>query len=145
MEFFVVNFPYLCVENDKIERQAYYMAKVVGSVTIGDDTIRKLDYGKVIPTPPELVAAAAAKAAQAKKEADAAVLKLDQEKAAAGNAFYQVRMGRRYLTGKGVEVDLGKARELFEKAAAQGEEDAAAELKKFPAFQPARTNSVPGS
>jgi hypothetical protein len=143
MEFFVVNFPYEYVENDVIEESEFCMAKVVGTVTLGSTKMRKLDYGRVIPTPPEVIAAAAAKAAKAKNASDAAVLKLDQEKSAAGSALYQVRMGRRYLVGKGVEPDLGKARELFEKAAAQGNEEAAAELKKRSVGLPAGTNSVP--
>lgn len=77
-------------------------------------------------------AAAAAKAAKAKQASDA-VLQLDQEKAAEGSALYQYRMGRRYLTGNGVEKDLAKARELLEKAAGQGNQDAATELAKLSA------------
>jgi hypothetical protein len=61
-----------------------------------------------------------------------AILKLDQEKAAEGSALYQYRLGRRYLTGNGVEKDVAKARELFEQAAAQGNTDAGAELEKLP-------------
>ena len=51
---------------------------------------------------------------------------------AEGSALYQYRMGRRYITGNGVEKDPAKARDMFQKAADQGNEEAAAELKKLP-------------
>jgi hypothetical protein len=68
----------------------------------------------------------------AKKEADARVLKFNQELADKGDPYGQLRMGERYLAGEGVEKDLTKAREMFQKSAAQGNADAAAALAKLP-------------
>ena len=157
--FFVVNCPYTFADEDVIEDSLFYMAKAAGTVTVDSTavygpearstklaktiTLHKFDYGQVISPPPEVVAAAAAKAAEAKRKAAAAVLKLDQEKAAEGSALYQFRLGRRYLAGNGVAMDPVKARELSEKSAAQGNEDAAAELKKLSSPQPPQTNSTP--
>jgi hypothetical protein len=145
-EFVVTNFPYVVADGDNIKFLAYYMVKEVGTVVLTNhaarnhDAFHKYDYGKVCPPPPEWVAAVAAKAAKAKETAAAAILKLDQEKAAEGSALYQYRLGRRYLTGNGVEMDLLKAHELFKKAADQGNEEAAAELRNLSANKPPQSN-----
>ena len=95
------------------------------------------DYG--IPyTPPERVLsaeelqAAKKRAAGYKADSDAKLLKFHQEKASAGDAYGQFRMGEHYLKGDGVEKDLNKAREYFAKSAAQGNEDTKAALQKLP-------------
>jgi TPR repeat protein len=83
-------------------------------------------------------------AAKKKAAADAATLKFYQERAEKGDAVGQYRMGIRYLKGDGVPKDLDKARESLSKAAAQGNQDAAAELAKLSAPElPVQTNSPP--
>jgi len=52
--------------------------------------------------------------------------------AAQGDAYGLLRMGERYRDGEGVEVDLKKAREYLEKAAAAGSPTAAEELSALP-------------
>ena len=52
-----------------------------------------------------------------KRETDLKVLKWHQDLAAQGGPFGQFEMGRRNLSGKGVEKDVAKARELFKAAA----------------------------
>ena len=59
------------------------------------------------------------------------VLKLQQDASARGDPDGQFRMGQRYLTGDGVERNVARAREMFEKAAAQGETQAVAALSKL--------------
>lgn len=71
------------------------------------------------------------KAAAAKKHATDAALKFNQDLAAKGDAYGLERMGERYRDGDGVEKDLTKAREYFEKAVAAGSPTAAAELSKL--------------
>ena len=66
-----------------------------------------------------------------KSEAADHVLKFHQEEANKGNAYYQFRMGQRYLIGDGVEKDTSKACDMFLKAAAQGNEEAKAALQKL--------------
>ena len=57
----------------------------------------------------------AQKAAQ-KADALARVLKLNQDAANKGDSFGLMRMGERYRDGEGVEKDLTKAREYFQKS-----------------------------
>jgi TPR repeat protein len=170
--FFLVNFPYPVADDDEIPRSKYYMAKAVGTISIGSATLsrhnrsgevfkqkdgvalkaqatyHKYDYGRVIVsdelTPAQVAAAQekAAKAARAEEQrqaADARILKLEEEKAAEGSGLYQYRLGMRYLSGKGVEKDLGKARDMFQKSADLGNDDAAAELKKLAALEASQT------
>jgi len=128
-QFFVANFPYTNVMvNEKLEPKHYYMAKFMGLVETNGIEIRKYDYGtaSALP-PPEVVAKEAAK----EKEKNAGKLKLWQEKAAEGKDLYQFFLGKYYVTNS-VEKDLAKAREWFQKAADQGNADAAAELRKLP-------------
>jgi hypothetical protein len=71
---------------------------------------------------------------EAKQQATKArVLKWHEELAAKGNDFGQFKMGERYLVGDGVEKDETKARNLFSKSAAQGNEDAVRALEKLKA------------
>lgn len=80
---------------------------------------------------PEEAAAAKAQMNNANADKEAVKLKFDQEQADKGKDLYQYRMGLRYLNGNGVTNDLAKARVYFAKAAAQGNQEAAAELGKL--------------
>ena len=91
------------------------------------------------PTPEELAAStalAAAAKAQAdalKKKADDAALKYDLDLAAKGDAYGELRMGKRYRDGEGVAKDPVKARQMFSPSADQGNPDAASDLAKLTA------------
>jgi hypothetical protein len=79
-----------------------------------------------------------------KATASAATVKFYQEKAEKGDALGQYRMGLYYLKGDGVPKDIDKARDYLSKAAAQGNQDAAAEIAKFSAPDASvQTNSPP--
>ena len=60
------------------------------------------------------------------------VLSAQIKRAEAGSAAAQYLLGKRYLKGDGVEKDLSLARHWFEKAAAQGDEEAKAALAAIP-------------
>jgi hypothetical protein len=66
-----------------------------------------------------------------KQAAAARVLKMNQDAAAKGDAYGLLRMGERYRDGDGVEKDLAKAKEYFQKAADAGSPTAAEELSKL--------------
>ena len=89
---------------------------------------------------------AAAKTPESKADVDARVLKSNRELADKGDAYGELRMGLRYRNGEGVPEDLDKAREWLQKAADQGDSDAAIALAKLPKSQTpgvsAPTNSV---
>jgi len=73
-------------------------------------------------------------AAEEKRVAtEARVLKYHQELAEKGTSYGQYSMGLRYLKGDGVEQDEKRAKEFFEKAAAQGDVDSQKELDKLKA------------
>jgi hypothetical protein len=59
------------------------------------------------------------------------VLRENEALAARGDAYGQLRMGERYLTGDGVEKDLARAQNYLRQAADQGSPTAAAELKRL--------------
>jgi len=59
-------------------------------------------------------------------------LQSNQAAAAQGDAYGLLRMGERYRDGEGVDVDLKKAREYLQKAAAAGSLTAAEELSALP-------------
>lgn len=61
-------------------------------------------------------AEAKAKAAERKKTADARALQANQDAAGNGDSFGLMRMGERYRDGEGVDKDLAKAKEYFQKA-----------------------------
>ena len=143
-DFFVANFPYSVAEEDRVgpSGNAWYLAKPAGTYTYttvlgGSRTVHKLDYGEIWtpPTPPpptpEQVAAARAEANKRKANAEAVALKWNLDQAAKGDAYGQFRMGQRYLTGDGVETNVVLAKEMFEKAAAQGHEGAKSELARM--------------
>lgn len=81
---------------------------------------------------PGAVAVSARTAEPDKGEKAARVLKFWQERADQGDSFGQFHLGQHYLTGDGVEKDIPKARDLFTKAAAQGNKEAEAALQKLP-------------
>jgi hypothetical protein len=80
---------------------------------------------------PQEAAAAKPQTNAGNADKEAVKCRFDQEQADKGKDLYQYHMGLRYLNGNGVTNDLAKAREYFTKAAAQGNEDAAAELRKL--------------
>jgi hypothetical protein len=141
-DFFVANFPYQVADGDELSYGTGWAAKVDGTYTYrtvlgASRTIHKLDYGTIYvpppPAPPSREQIREAKNAAAKRKADeqSRVLKHHQELADEGDAYGQYRMGQRYLAGDGVERDLIKARDMFEKAAAQGHAEAKKELKEM--------------
>lgn len=69
---------------------------------------------------------------ETREQTDARVLKWQQELAEKGDRYGEYRMGLRYRDGEGVPQDVEKARSLLEKAADQGNADAAAALAKLP-------------
>ncbi len=76
-------------------------------------------------------AQAAEKAANARAANANSSLKWNIAQAGKGDAFGQFRMGERHRDGDGVEKDLAKARDYFNKSAAQGNTDAAKALEKL--------------
>ena len=133
--FFLRNYPsvLLPTTGKRIEG----LAMQTGVFQHGNETLEQWDYGvDYTPQPhkltPEEVAAAKVEADRKKAAADAATLKFYQEQAEKGDAYGQYRMGLRYLKGDGVTKDLAKARDYLSKAAAQGNNEAAAELAKLP-------------
>jgi hypothetical protein len=92
------------------------------------------DYGAKIDDVPKAIAREAKEKEDAKKQAFAdALFKHEQELADKGDGYGLFRMGERYRDGKGVPMDLAKARDYFTKAAAIGWPHADDELKKLPA------------
>ncbi len=83
------------------------------------------------PIPPPSIPTHEEQAAARKEQQDAASLALHRTLAAEGDRFGLREMGRRYLEGKRVEKDLGKAMELLSQAAHGGDEDAKALLKEI--------------
>ena len=149
-DFFVANFPYEMANDERIGRSAktpiVWLAKVAGThsyttVSGGNRTLRKLDYGEIYqpkPLTPEQLALQATNAAIAKAKAKASIeqgkaraLKLNQDQAAKGDPIGLVRMAERYRDGEGVEKDLAKAKEYFQKAIDAGDPSAAEELKRL--------------
>jgi hypothetical protein len=79
--------------------------------------------------------------ADTKADVAARVMKWHQELADQGDAYGEYRMGLRYRDGDGVPQDLKKARDLFQKSAAQGHADAVAALAKLPRLPDAKRSS----
>lgn len=136
--FFVANFPDKVGIGEKIGDQFFPYAKASGTFTINESVYRKLDFGKVWtpPTPKPLTAeqiAAAKNSADLKRKASAsAALKYNQDQAAKGDENGLIRMGERYRDGDGVERDLVKAREYFNRAAKLNNPTAITALEKLP-------------
>ena len=91
----------------------------------------KDDWARISAEQAEQKKAADERLAQRKKEAQAKVLKYNEEKAASGDPFALKRLGEVYRDGDGVEKDLAKAKDYFAKAAAAGNQDAAKALAKL--------------
>ena len=139
--YFVTNYPGNLADDQPIHfwavdvRQNYKYRAASGETK----TVRTLDCGTpYIPPLPtkeqiESAKAAAAQAASQRKAATQAAeqraLEWNQKQAAKGDAFGEFRMGERYRDGDGVEQDLSKAREFFQKSAEQGNAAAVQALK----------------
>lgn len=66
---------------------------------------------------------------QTAEETERKVLEFQKRQAENGSPAYQYEMALRYLEGRGVELDPVKGRELLEKAAQNGNQDAIFKLK----------------
>jgi len=75
--------------------------------------------------------AARALAVQKKAASGVAILSFYQEGADKGDAISQFRLGQIYLAGQLCERDLAKAKDLFQKASAQGHKEATDALTKL--------------
>ncbi len=149
-QIILANYPAL--EILTIGKTIDFAARKIGTIrglkSDGTDSSRVLElweyYTPPQPTPEQI---AAAKAAQEKAKADAkakiaerkkageyAALKFNQDSAAKGDSFGLMRMGERYRDGEGVEKDLVKARNYFEKSFAADTNNfiAKEELSKLP-------------
>jgi hypothetical protein len=144
-EFFVADFPYTVAENEWVgigDQHLYALPAGVYTYPTaigGSRTIRKMEYGVIyVPPPPTPAQIAAAQKAAADKlarekakaaEGAARALKLNQDAAAAGDAYGLMRMGERYRDGDGVAKDFDKAREYLTRAVAAGSPGAQRELE----------------
>jgi len=144
-DFFVVNLPVSAAEGEWLPpKGVVLLVKDAGTYTYSTAagstrTIRKYDYGLPCDAPQK----SASEIAQEKRiedrkkiEMKAAVLKFNQDQAAAGDPDGQLRMAERYRDGDGVETNLFRAKALFELSADQKDEAAIRELA-------ALTNSHP--
>ena len=135
-DFFLVNYPYQVGEGDTLPNDSIYLVKPAGLYTYSTAagstrTIRKYDYGTPCAEPsksPEQIEAEHKLDAKRKAQGAAAALKLNQEQAAKGEAYGQLRMAERYRDGDGVETNLVTAKLLFIASANQGDATAAREL-----------------
>jgi Sel1 repeat len=136
--YFIAHFPVPMAQAEDLPTNI--VAEITGTLTYTNSsgstvTIRKVDYGIPVSQPVSPPASAAQLTAAKKKDAEARARALawNTEQAAKGDAYAQLRMGQRYLTGDGVAKDPAKAREFFQLSAAQGNATAAAELAKLDA------------
>lgn len=83
------------------------------------------------PPTPEQVAAQKSKTTAVNDRAAAAALKSNQDAAARGDEYGQLRMGQRYLAGEGVARDAAQARKYFILAASQGNTSASNALQRL--------------
>jgi TPR repeat protein len=88
-----------------------------------------LEYGVVYV--PQLTEEQKEHAAQAKTTTESKVLAWHEELAKNGDAYGEYKMGMRYLNGDGVDKDPAQARDLLNKSAAQGNQDAKDALAKL--------------
>jgi TPR repeat protein len=142
-DFFVANYPFEVVNDHIISSSEHNMAFYVGTYTYStvngsSRTIQKLDYGVPCGVPLELIKqqveqskVAKEKAEQAKLAAAEKALKYNQEQADKGDPTGLLRMAERYRDGEGVEKDLTKAKDFFQKAIDAGSPSAADELKRL--------------
>ena len=149
---FVKGYPSQTVDDQSLsdcmakEDGVYTYTTLMGS----SRTVRNFSYGTSVAASPEMVQKSIgtleaeidnhplvlkAKADQAAKqkviETKAKMLKLNQEQADRGDSYGLLRMGERFRDGDGVDKDLDKAKEYFEKSADAGSPIANEELKKL--------------
>jgi len=90
--------------------------------------------GVASPTPPPLVAAPAQDPEKAREEKEAVNRKTAEflkQRAEAGSASAQYDLGKRYMTGDGVEKNFTEARKWLDASAKQGEENAVIKLEEL--------------
>lgn len=126
--FFLTNYPRRVSVGQVLSRYDRLVALKAGTTPAGN--MPNLDYCTVYTAAPS--DEQRAKAAQTKNDAGAKVLAFHQELAEKGDPYGEYKMGMHYLNGDGVPKDLDKARDMFSKAAAQGNKDAATELANLP-------------
>ncbi len=126
--FFLTNYPRPVTVGQLLSRSDRLVALKAGTTPAGN--LPNLDYCTV--WAPAQTDEQKAKAAQAKNDAGAKVLAFHQELADKGDPYGEYKMGMHYLNGEGVPKDLEKARDMFSKASAQGNKDAATELSNLP-------------
>lgn len=126
---FVLNPPEHCAVGQNIT----VVAMKTGTIDIDGEMLEKWDRGR--PGKMKIVSANPAytkKITELKRDsAKAKAVDFNRLSAEKGDAFGQFRMGERYRDGDGVPKDPTKAREFFEKAAAQGHSEAKAALEKM--------------
>jgi hypothetical protein len=126
--FFLTNYPRPVSVGQVLSRFDRLVALKAGTTPAGN--MPNLDYCTVYA--PAASDDQKTKAAQSKSDASAKVLAFHQELAEKGDPYGEYKMGMHYLNGDGVPKDLEKARDMFSKAAAQGNKDAATELANLP-------------
>lgn len=123
--FFLSNYPRTVAVGQALSRNDRLVAFKAGD----KNSMPELNYGAVYV--PELTETQKAQLAQAKANSANKVLTWQKELAEKGDSYGQYKMGMRYLNGDGVEKDIEQAKDLLSKSAAQGNKDAADELKKL--------------
>jgi len=121
--FFLSNYPRQVAIGQALSRYDRLVAMKSGD----KNNMPDLEYGAVYV--PELTEAQKAQLSQAKVNSANKVLAWQKELAEKGDAYGQYKMGMRYLNGDGVDKDAEKGKDFLTKAAAQGNRDAADELK----------------
>jgi TPR repeat protein len=134
-DFFVANFPEEVADGESLTLDEYHFAKYVGlykySTAIGSfATLRKLDYGFILPEPPAPPPPPAPPAPSPEDKAAAAFKSL-QDRAEKGDSHALCELGRCYLEGRGVSKDRGKGLSLLARAAAAGDEEAKGLLRQI--------------
>lgn len=151
-EFFLANYPYPCAQNGTIgSYNQWFYARLDGTYTCTNDAsvvliLYRLDYGEPWTAPPptpgqlaarqKLMADAQAADVAKKNEILNRALKDNEDSAARGEPYGLLRMGERYRDGKGVERDLTKARDYFQRAADAGSDTAKSELEDLNVLNP---------
>lgn len=111
---------------------AYRTGGAINETKVTSATYPLYDIGLNYTPPVKPLTPEQIKAQDEKKlQAQAKVLKSNQDMADKGDAYGLLRMGERYRDGDGVPKDLMKAREYLTKAAAAGSPTAEDDLKKL--------------
>jgi hypothetical protein len=139
MEFVVLHFPHK-VKADEIiglgnDLYAWPIATPTDAGKSGaSPDVPKFEYGKpCLPRPADISNAAEFseakhEAAIKKAEGYKAAFEVNRQHALAGDADSQLKLGQLYLAGHGCQMDTNQARIWLQKAADQGNQDAAKEL-----------------